>query len=69
MKKIDKAYWQKILQSPIEAKKALVGLTMPNGARVKFVDLEDGRRVAVNEATEDQAYQFMVSLCPKWAKQ
>ena len=70
-KKIDKDYWKKIWWSKSEAKKALINLQVPDEKGklrfIKFVDLANGSRIAVEDVTEEQAHEFMKAICPEWA--
>lgn len=66
--KIDKAYWQRILGDSSAAKEALQYLEFDGGARVEFVELSNGNRIKVEDVTEEQAHEFMSSICPTWAK-
>ncbi len=64
--KIDAEYWRAIIASPKLAKEALMHLELPQG-RVKEVTLANGNTIPVERVSEQQAYEFMCMLAPKWA--
>ena len=70
-KKITKSQWVKIYWNKTEAKNALQNLSVPDHSgklrKVTFVELENGKRIPINEVTEEQAHEFMKAICPEWA--
>lgn len=75
-RKIDEAYWSEILASPAKAREALVNLQIEgrNGKpkNIDWVGVRgpngEEKKIPVSEVSEEQAYEFMCSLCPTWAK-
>lgn len=64
MRPLDDDYWLEIIASPVKAKDALVHLTFPNGAKVTQVTLGSGAEIPVEDVSEQQAYEFMMGICP-----
>lgn len=63
--KVSDSMWRRAATDGAYAKEMLIGLEFPNGARVKFVELENGSQIPVRDVTEKQAQDFMAMLAPE----
>lgn len=68
VQEIDTEYWQRITTDKKVAREVLMNLVTPQG-RVTFMTLDNGAQLPINQVTEEQAIEFMRSICPSWAKQ
>lgn len=68
--RLDGKTWHEVLASKHKAKQVMNGLQFISESgtisEVTFVVMSDGKKVAPENVTPDEAYDFLVSMCPKW---
>lgn len=57
--------WRNACEDGAKARALIAGLTFPNGARVKAVQLENGNEIPVSKVTDEQACNFLKMLAPE----
>lgn len=57
--------WREGSRNGKVAKEILINMSIGGKGKVKFVDLENGNRIAVQEVTEKQAQDFIAMLAPE----